>query len=624
MAEEVKVESKELGVRVLRLRVELDGVTRERDDLRKQVEDLTSEISKKDEELKISVQAASDAASAQLNTTTEKKGVDGVPGESQAEFSTLQFTIENLTERLRRCTEENDHLHDDLNTQSEQLVLAQEKLQEARVSLSESQSKSLPIEFELGRLRRDKESLSVRCSRLEADARNINSKSMEERQQLSARIYQLESSLQQSLEEVTSGQEKWRLLQVELASSHDRNSTLLGQLKTLELQLEDKKATFLAELDEQKRIADLFKTNFDEQERRANESCATLASSKTRFAEELDNLRTALAEQVTAGQEAVKKAREDAVTETRQVLEREGLQRLSGFARIEEEPVMMAGAFYPDASTSISMSARTSADADAVADALQTRNSEGSRSLSLPVPPPSSSKLPTVLAGLSLGDMWDRMRAAEKTAAVGERQIAELKLELRTAQAARDTLEPALATLKSDYKRVIESHGKNSKRLDAKILECAAAESALGDVHDQLQTAQREEAAQRMVNADLSSQLQHLMRQSMREEFGNTAIDFGASDSGSGSGSGSGSSNDVISTQLVTYSSVEELQRKNMQLLAVVRALSAEQERLQASEASKSGEEREALLAATNELTALRADRKHMEQVRDCLCLPYF
>jgi nucleoprotein TPR len=145
---------------------------------------------------------------------------------------------------------------------------------------------------------------------------------------------------------------------------------------------------------------------------------------------------------------------------------------------------------------------------------------------------------------------------------------------------------PMIASLRRDHMRLIESHDQLTKRLDNIINENHKYKKINFKLEKDLLESVNETSSLHQMNSDLCKQIQHLLKfqnhgvshlsdeqqssyQQQLSLFTRTSSTVDAP---------AAAAHDVITEYLVTYETIEELQKRNIQLLSIVRRLSTEQE----------------------------------------------
>ena len=271
--------------------------------------------------------------------------------------------------------------------------------------------------------------------------------------------------------------------------------------------------------------------------------------------------------------------------------------------------------------------------------------------------------------GVSLTDMYNRVVDAE--AALRKERSEKEKAEMYLQQILREveSKAPIIAGQRLDYERALASHDELSRRLDETNRKRNAAEDEVRQLRAELDETSAGKLELEQHNVDLARQMQALLREQLalkqaaqtgggaqsigggtpsralpgfaapsprpgsasRSPFVASRSPYARSPFTSSSPSSGASNNaanatpakadgrfaeDVISENLVEYRSVDELQKKNQQLLVVVRRLSTQREKEHMDEADGSKAHMKRQLEETlQQLEDVRSARQRQEEM---------
>ena len=237
--------------------------------------------------------------------------------------------------------------------------------------------------------------------------------------------------------------------------------------------------------------------------------------------------------------------------------------------------------------TTLAASAAAAAAAAPTASAFASSSSSSSSSVSALTPGGINTA-----AGLSVMEIFKQLqdKDAELRSERSERKRLELNLDSILKELERKA--PILEGQRRDYKRALVAHNKLSEKLEEvlkeekRLKEEASAADAAKDEAD------KENRMLKQQNADLSRQVQHLLKSQVDRSLSTPGRAGGfkgpsrtpqtpsaASGSGSGSSPTSLSAHGVITEKLVTMTDIEDMQRNNQALIATVRTLTDELEK---------------------------------------------
>jgi nucleoprotein TPR len=189
--------------------------------------------------------------------------------------------------------------------------------------------------------------------------------------------------------------------------------------------------------------------------------------------------------------------------------------------------------------------------------------------------------------GYSLTTMYCQVIQLEKD--LNNEKLRKQELELYLDRILRDieNKAPMIASLRRDHMRLIESHDQLTKKLDGVINENNKFKKLNMRLEKESQEISTESSQLTLMNQDLCKQIQHLLRyqnsgsnelNSEQQQFYQQQLSLLTQQLRQSGNNVSIDSNDVISEYLVTYETIDELQKRNIQLLSIVRKLSTEQE----------------------------------------------
>ncbi|KAK3745429.1 hypothetical protein QZH41_010253, partial [Actinostola sp. cb2023] len=169
---------------------------------------------------------------------------------------------------------------------------------------------------------------------------------------------------------------------------------------------------------------------------------------------------------------------------------------------------------------------------------------------------------------------------------------------------------PILQQQRKDYEQALRSNDKLTMKLETAIVEHDRAVIAAEESIKQSDHLKRENSRLKSLSADLSHQVQILLKECEETRAGKDKMTVSFSEEVT-------SSSQVISERLVSFRSIEELQQQNQRLLAVIRELSEDKEKQEAegSEDILKGL-KEQLDVALKEVEHVKIERsKQMEMV---------
>lgn len=186
---------------------------------------------------------------------------------------------------------------------------------------------------------------------------------------------------------------------------------------------------------------------------------------------------------------------------------------------------------------------------------------------------------------LGMTEMYDRIVQMDRELFAERSKRKEVEMYLQQILKDVESKAPILASQRRDYYRIIESHASLANRLDLLVQENSDLKHAVDVLRRDAMEAREESQALSIHNSDLSQQVQHLLRMSLdigRRSTHSDAVAVGSSrravveTTDDEEEEGDRHPQDIISDFLVTFDDIVDLQRKNAELLRVVRKLSKE------------------------------------------------
>lgn len=126
----------------------------------------------------------------------------------------MERNNDELRSRNTRLSDESLRLTDDLKASSAELFAAQEKQHDLLLKLAESEEKNLPLQYELSKLRREKELVEQQNKWLEGESAARSNEVMRLKADLSLKTQDLESKVLDLSGQCESYKETTKSLQV--------------------------------------------------------------------------------------------------------------------------------------------------------------------------------------------------------------------------------------------------------------------------------------------------------------------------------------------------------------------------------------------------------------------------
>lgn len=127
---------------------------------------------------------------------------------------------DDYIDKCKRYQDENDRLRDDIKLQSNELNSLNSKYRENQSILAESQSKVIPLQYELNKYKNENDSLKLRVEELENDLSVITNDAMNQRRENTKKCFDLEATIVEKNTELEQYAHKIKSLQVRIQSPH--------------------------------------------------------------------------------------------------------------------------------------------------------------------------------------------------------------------------------------------------------------------------------------------------------------------------------------------------------------------------------------------------------------------
>ena len=343
------------------------------------------------------------------------------------------------------------------------------------------------------------------------------------------------------------------------ANQGEKVDHYLGKLRESEAASIEKQGAFIAEVEGLKRLVDLYKRYFEDATAKISGLEQHEQVMQETHANVLKGLRDKIALQV--GEAEAGAAKERATWEQK-------------VAALEQQ--------LKEAQEKCAAAAANSNNSNVVA-LVENTFSSSSSSSSGGAASASGVAADSVLAienfdGVGITALYDRIVRTEKELYAERSKRREVELYMQQILKDVESKAPIIAAQRRDYHRVVESHTALTRRLDLLVVENVDLKQALKSVRHTAQSAVEEAHVLEEHNADLSRQVQHLLKRSLgveqQQQGGQQQMMLIEDDEQAPSGG-------VVSQYLVTFEDVTQLQQRNAELLRVVRKLSRQQEQEQ-------------------------------------------
>jgi nucleoprotein TPR len=484
-------------------------------------------------------------------------------------LQSLEKSVESANSKYLQKSEEADRLRSELKIISEELVMLQERMKETQSSSNESQNQLLPLQYELSRCQQDKSFLEERLKSCENDLQARMRALAEEKSASSKMKFDLDTKIVELQTELSITKDRLKSTQDQLTTTQEKSSSYQQKLRELEEQMTKQQENFLQESEGLRRLNELQKRHLNEATDLISELESNLQAAKDNYSRQLNKVRDDAARRIESIEENA----------LREKAELEGkIKELE--AHIAEGP-----------------------------------SSTPKNIVSMIMDEEDSSKQIATLKqsyGTDIYELYDRILKLEKEKIAEQDRRHEIEIYMQHVAKDIEQKAPIIAEQKRNYNRLLQSHELMSKKYDDLVNQNSQLQQKVAKLEQLKNEAVHESQAINQHNKDLSKQLQHLLKRSMEAQQGRTPTKKPVSIVGSDASS----STDAIGDYLVSFDNIEELQLRNAQLLQTIRKLEKDIE-----ESSNQAEERAAEAASTalssamKEITALREQRQHTEEL---------
>ena len=216
--------------------------------------------------------------------------------------------------------------------------------------------------------------------------------------------------------------------------------------------------------------------------------------------------------------------------------------------------------------------------------------------------------------GMSLTDLWTELVNTRKALLLEKQEVERLEEFLKQILEDVERKAPVIQRQRSRLEKSETARQQLTASLEKANSEYSSLESRF---RAEMSKANRLQSMQQRIEAqvgDLSHQVQTLLRENVQLRGGVVTADAPAE------GQSSATADGVISSKLVSVHSIEEMQKQNMDLRAVVRELSEQHEAAESERVDQArAEAKEQLQEALKQLTSMREARERQQAMVDAI-----
>ncbi|XP_020609857.1 nucleoprotein TPR-like isoform X1 [Orbicella faveolata] len=498
-------------------------------------------------------------------TLTEKQKrlleVESIKEDASTNYSRVSRLNEQLeSEKLEllsvveRKNQEIDRLNEEWKTMSEKLAEASSTKCEAQAKLDQIQSQETSFKFREKRIEQEKELIQRQNKWLSEELNSKTDELVKLRKEKSSQVLELQSQLDERTEEFLLSSLQLSHFKTSADTLKESNTEMNKKVESYMQKLKEAREHFVkmedhfkTELASQSKLAVLYKDSADEAKRKSEDlltACEELQKLLKESNEGRLDLDSRLSEQENSHAEKV----------------REFEERIS---KLEKE--------LENAN-------------DLLAAARQRGNNSTCTSVAPLTPEELSTLSPTAAltssymkSGMTLTQIYSQYVEVQDALQQEKTENTRLKMYLDQILKEIEEKAPVLLQQKRDYEQALHSVDKLTKRLDVALMERDEHTVFVEEATKKSEHLKRENDRLRNLSADLSQQVQVLLKEC--EEARGGVVSSETVSMHPMSSAEVTSSSQVISEHLVTFRNIEELQQQNQKLLGVIRELSEEKEK---------------------------------------------
>ena len=448
-----------------------------------------------------------------------------------------------------------------IHNTGEEIMSIQSRLKEAQIALSESMEAKVPMQFEINKLMRERDSQYGNLKLLEDEVKSKTQQLATLNTHISTTTANFEMRLNN---EINNNKDLTNRMQSLLDKISTQNSQLEEYSKKIRILEESSSLLSLnskTEIDNLKKYGDTYKKYFDEVTTKAEELEKFKSSVIEEHSKQISKLKNQMKQQI------------EKINETHaKQLEESDLK-----IKLLEQKIQQQSAFN-------------------VVPIDDKAGSNDNRMF----------QIPPGYESLGITEMLNKSMAQEKELVEERKKRSEAEMHLTHILKEIEAKKPILASQRRDYNRVVENYAMINKQNDEFLAENIKLKRTLEESSQQIKELTDAVIAQEQVSDDLSRQLQHILKQNFKPNTTSKNVVAVISDL-----------NDEFSDdRLILYNSIEDLQQKNELYIRTIRKLEVEKERFMIDSNSNSNDKyNEDLLSYAKELASLREERQRTEEI---------
>jgi len=459
-----------------------------------------------------------------------------------------------------------ERLHGDLKNMTEQLGQANNARCEAQVKVEEVESKEVNLAYREKRLEEEREFFKSQISMLQTEVEKRSEEVLQARRESGQELARINQELSEQMEEARAAKRGEESSSGEADSYKRRAEELAERLREARESESKLEENYRAELRAQTKLANLYKSHSDEY------------NNKT---EELSN----------------------AVTELQSLLS----DSSDKYGRLEEKLLIEEAKNKDEVAVKVEANDALRKELEEANKLIKTFKTKGLTEEGIECLSPSAAAASRMLkSGVTITGIYSQMVNLSEELAVEKEENKRLNLYLDQILLEIEERAPMLKQQREDYERAVGAVGGLTEQLEAAREEAELRRGEAEEYRRGNASLEKDRNRLETMVQDLGKQVTVLVREVEESRTGHRRLRSEAS-----APLDTSSADSVIDCRLLTYLDVSELQQRNIELLAVVRELSAGQE---ASEAKlveeRTAEVRQELDTALRQVEELRSARE--------------
>ncbi|KAJ7986463.1 hypothetical protein DPEC_G00340150 [Dallia pectoralis] len=497
----------------------------------------------------------------------------------------LEAEKQELVRTLEKRSQEVEHLSEDLQRLNDKVAEVNASKMELHLKLDELESSEVNMKYREKRMEQEKELLQSQTTWLNAELKAKSDELLALSRQKGNEILELKCSRENTEDELNRVQEQLATLKTSNESLQKQAEDLINQLKKEMDQQASMEEKFRNELNANVKLSNLYKGAAEDAEVKGEELNAAV--------QELHKL--------------LKDAGEANKALEVQIQEKDGCQEKE-VARLKERISGLEKEL--DNANELLSDAKHRGQASGPAGAASLLSNEPVTTMS----PTAAAVAKIVKPGMKLSELYTAYVDSQESLQLERVENKRVNKYLNDIVQEVEAKGPLLKRQREEHERMQKSVASLSAKLEQAVKEVHRLQRETDEANKRTTVLERDNQRSDVQLKDMAQQI-HVLLIELEEARGNHVSYDEAVSSADIS-----STSEVITQHLLTFRSVEELQRQNQRLLLALRELSDAQEKEETEATStRRGELEQSLETAQVELEALREQRNHQMQLAESI-----